>query len=199
MKTYIVTGGAGFIGSNFVLAERKHGETRVINLDLLTYAGNLMNLQGLQGDPDYIFVQGDIRDRDLVRAFWRNIAPVQWSTLQLNPTWTAQSTAQKTSFRPMWLAPFIYWKRCGGIGEASLARRKTFFASCMFQPMRCMALCALKILPFMNILLMPPTVPTPPPRQRATIWCGLTTIHTAYPLSPRTALTTMGRGNFLRS
>ena len=44
MKTYIVTGGAGFIGSNFVLAERKHGETRVINL------------QGLQGDPDYIFV-----------------------------------------------------------------------------------------------------------------------------------------------
>ena len=67
MKTYIVTGGAGFIGSNFVLAEPEHGETRVINLDLLTYAGNPMNLQGLKDDPDYVFVQGDIGDRKLIR------------------------------------------------------------------------------------------------------------------------------------
>jgi dTDP-glucose 4,6-dehydratase len=67
MKTYVVTGGAGFIGSNFVLAEREHGGARLINLDLLTYAGNLMNLQGLKDDPDYVFVKGDIVDRNLVR------------------------------------------------------------------------------------------------------------------------------------
>jgi dTDP-glucose 4,6-dehydratase len=66
MKTYIVTGGAGFIGSNFVLAERLDGEARIINLDLLTYAGNLMNLETLQDDTDYTFVQGDIGDRNLV-------------------------------------------------------------------------------------------------------------------------------------
>ena len=63
----LVTGGAGFIGSNFVLTERRRGEARIINLDLLTYAGNLMNLESLQDDPDYIFIQGNIGDRDLVR------------------------------------------------------------------------------------------------------------------------------------
>lgn len=52
MKTYLVTGGAGFIGSNFVLAERRRGGTRIVNLDLLTYAGNLMNLEFPQDDPD---------------------------------------------------------------------------------------------------------------------------------------------------
>ena len=67
MRTYLVTGGAGFIGSNFVLAERGREEIKIINLDLLTYAGNLMNLESLEDDPDHIFVQGDIGDRGLVR------------------------------------------------------------------------------------------------------------------------------------
>jgi dTDP-glucose 4,6-dehydratase len=75
MKTYVVTGGAGFIGSNFVLAEREHGETRVINLDLLTYAGNPVNLESLESDPDYIFVQADIRDRDLVKGILEEYRP----------------------------------------------------------------------------------------------------------------------------
>jgi dTDP-D-glucose 4,6-dehydratase len=56
MKTYLITGGAGFIGSNFILAERKQGWGRVINLDLLTYAGNIKNLDLLQGDSNYVFV-----------------------------------------------------------------------------------------------------------------------------------------------
>ena len=67
VKTYLVTGGAGFIGSNFVLFERTVGDSRIVNLDLLTYAGNLMNLESLLGDPDHIFVKGDIGDRKLVR------------------------------------------------------------------------------------------------------------------------------------
>ena len=75
MKTYIVTGGAGFIGSNFVLAERARREVRIINLDLLTYAGNPMNLQGLEDDPDYIFVQGDIGDRTLIRELLEKNRP----------------------------------------------------------------------------------------------------------------------------
>ena len=75
MKTYIVTGGAGFIGSNFVLAERARREVRIINLDLLTYAGNPMNLQGLEDDPDYIFVQGDIGDRTLIRELLEKNSP----------------------------------------------------------------------------------------------------------------------------
>lgn len=64
-KTLLVTGGAGFIGSNFVLRAVASGHT-VINLDALTYAGNLENLASLKGDARYRFVQGDIADAALI-------------------------------------------------------------------------------------------------------------------------------------
>ena len=70
MKRILVTGGAGFIGSNFIqylLAERQDIE-RLVNLDLLTYAGNLENLLPVQDDRRYTFVHGDIRD-DII---WNN-------------------------------------------------------------------------------------------------------------------------------
>ncbi|MFZ0451429.1 MAG: GDP-mannose 4,6-dehydratase [Desulfatiglandaceae bacterium] len=67
MKIYLITGGAGFIGSNFVLGLRKAGVIRIVNLDLMTYAGNLMNLDAIQDDPGHIFIHGDIGDRTLVR------------------------------------------------------------------------------------------------------------------------------------
>ncbi len=57
----LVTGGAGFIGSNFVLGMRsRHPEIAVVNVDLLTYAGNLENLKSLEGDPGHIFVRADV-------------------------------------------------------------------------------------------------------------------------------------------
>jgi dTDP-glucose 4,6-dehydratase len=62
----IVTGGAGFIGSNFVLDWLSQSDERVINLDALTYAGNLHNLDALRGDARHVFVQGDIGDRTLL-------------------------------------------------------------------------------------------------------------------------------------
>ena len=65
MSTLLVTGGAGFIGANFVLQAIADGLT-VINLDKLTYAGNLDTLSSLQGNARHVFVQGDIGDRDLV-------------------------------------------------------------------------------------------------------------------------------------
>jgi len=63
----LVTGGAGFIGSNFVLSALAATGEPVVNLDKLTYAGNLRNLESLRGDPRHQFVQGDICDRALVR------------------------------------------------------------------------------------------------------------------------------------
>jgi dTDP-glucose 4,6-dehydratase len=64
----LVTGGAGFIGSNYVRQVLAgSGDERVVNLDLLTYAGNLENLAGCEDDPRYRFVRGDVRDRGLVR------------------------------------------------------------------------------------------------------------------------------------
>ena len=62
----LVTGGAGFIGSNFVLDWLAQCDEPVVNLDALTYAGNLENLGSLQGDPRHIFVKGNIGDFDLV-------------------------------------------------------------------------------------------------------------------------------------
>jgi len=65
----LVTGGAGFIGSNFIHhVLQANCACRVINLDLLTYAGNLENLKGVEADPRYEFVKGDICDADLVAA-----------------------------------------------------------------------------------------------------------------------------------
>ena len=62
----LVTGGAGFIGSNFVLDWLAQSDEPVLNLDVLTYAGNLENLARLQGDARHVFVQGDICDRALL-------------------------------------------------------------------------------------------------------------------------------------
>jgi dTDP-glucose 4,6-dehydratase len=64
-RVLLVTGGAGFIGSNFVLEAVRRGH-RVVNLDALTYAGNMDNLAGLQGDSAHIFVHGSILDEALV-------------------------------------------------------------------------------------------------------------------------------------
>jgi len=66
-KTIIVTGGAGFIGSNFVLTWVKQGLGKVVNLDKLTYAGNRENLSEIEGNPDHVFVQGDIGDAALIK------------------------------------------------------------------------------------------------------------------------------------
>src|SRR5947207_9156899 len=62
----LVTGGAGFIGANFVLDWLGESDEPIVNLDKLTYAGNLANLGQLKGDARHIFVHGDIGDRALV-------------------------------------------------------------------------------------------------------------------------------------
>jgi dTDP-glucose 4,6-dehydratase len=63
----LVTGGAGFIGSNFILSSLEMSDETIVNFDKLTYAGNLHNLDSLRGDSRHIFVRGDICDRALVK------------------------------------------------------------------------------------------------------------------------------------
>jgi len=71
MKTYLVTGGAGFIGSNFILyILKKYSDVKIVNLDKLTYAGNLENLREIEDNPNYTFVQGDICDKKLVEELF---------------------------------------------------------------------------------------------------------------------------------
>ena len=71
----LVTGGAGFIGANFVLDWISNVGTPVVNLDKLTYAGNPGNLASLRGDPRYLFVKGDINDRALVASLLKQHQP----------------------------------------------------------------------------------------------------------------------------
>ncbi|HUH92616.1 MAG TPA: dTDP-glucose 4,6-dehydratase [Casimicrobiaceae bacterium] len=71
----LVTGGAGFIGANFVLDWLATGDEAVVNLDKLTYAGNLGNLGSLRDDPRHRFVRGDIGDRALVEGLLREARP----------------------------------------------------------------------------------------------------------------------------
>lgn len=71
VKTYLITGGAGFIGSNFIhYLLRQHDNVRLLNLDLLTYAGNLENLKEVQKHPDYCFIHGDICDGELLSSIF---------------------------------------------------------------------------------------------------------------------------------
>ena len=77
--TILVTGGAGFIGSNFVLQWIEKEDSPVVNLDKLTYAGNLQNLEAIKDNPRHIFVQGDIQDRALVSSLLTEHRP--WAIL----------------------------------------------------------------------------------------------------------------------
>ena len=71
----LVTGGAGFIGSNFVLDWLAQSDEKIVNLDKLTYAGNLQNLSSLTGDSRHLFVQGDIGDIQLVPQLLKQHQP----------------------------------------------------------------------------------------------------------------------------
>ena len=92
----LVTGGAGFIGSCFVrMAMLERWAEQVINLDKLTYAGNLDNLDAVAANPGYAFVQGDICDSE---ALWKQVfganRPMPSFILPPNRTSTAASTHQ---------------------------------------------------------------------------------------------------------
>jgi dTDP-glucose 4,6-dehydratase len=75
VKTWLVTGGAGFIGGNFVLEALARGDVRIVNLDALTYAGNRDTLAAVDADPGHMFVHGDIGDRGLVAGLLSKYRP----------------------------------------------------------------------------------------------------------------------------
>jgi len=75
VDTIVVTGGAGFIGANFVRQALAHTDARVVVLDKLTYAGNLESLADVSSHPRYAFVQADIADREAVRAVFHEQRP----------------------------------------------------------------------------------------------------------------------------
>ncbi len=75
MDSILVTGGAGFIGSSFILLQLRAGQASVVNLDCLNYAANPKNLDSVAGDPRYVFIHGDIGDGDMVRSVLQKFHP----------------------------------------------------------------------------------------------------------------------------
>jgi nucleoside-diphosphate-sugar epimerase len=87
-NTILVTGGAGFIGSNFILQWLERGHSQVVNLDKLTYAGNLHNLKAIEDNRGYEFVRGDIAERERLRdllAFRKPRAIVHFAAESCRP------------------------------------------------------------------------------------------------------------------
>lgn len=73
MKVYLVTGGAGFIGSNYIhFMLKKYNDIQIINVDKLTYAGNLENLKDLEKKDNYHFIKADICDADIINSIFQN-------------------------------------------------------------------------------------------------------------------------------
>ena len=71
----LVTGGCGFIGSNFIINELKNTNNKILNLDLLTYAGNIDNLKAINNHENYSFIKGDIANQKCVQSIFNNFAP----------------------------------------------------------------------------------------------------------------------------
>lgn len=101
-RNIIITGGAGFIGSHVVrLFVNKYPEYRIINLDKLTYAGNLANLKDIEDKPNYIFVKADIVILEPFRNYWCDI---KWMVLSILPPrvmWTEVSKIRLLLHKPM--------------------------------------------------------------------------------------------------
>jgi len=93
MHTILLTGGAGFIGSHLTrLFITKYPQYKIVNLDKLTYAGNLENLEDIEDKPNYHFVKGDITNLELLRSLFKNTSLQQYCIALPKAMWTAQSS-----------------------------------------------------------------------------------------------------------
>jgi dTDP-glucose 4,6-dehydratase len=101
-ETWLVTGGAGFIGANFVLQAVADG-LRIINVDKLTYAGNTDTLAPLAGNDRHVFVQGDIGDRTLLKRLLEEHRPDAIVNFAAESHVDRSMTAPQRSSRRTWL------------------------------------------------------------------------------------------------
>jgi hypothetical protein len=191
LSPIIVTGGAGFIGSNFVLDWLALAGTPVVNLDKLTYAGNLQNLTSIEQHSGYHFEQGDICDAPFLDRILDRYQP------RAILHFAAES--RRRLFVPTSRALFGCSRPPGPTWRKALRRTARNFVFCMFPQMRFTALSSLRIRRSKKPLPMPPTVPTPLPRQPRTIWCALTSIVMGCRRLLPIARTTTVRINFRRN
>src|SRR6185312_4683423 len=197
MKTILVTGGAGFIGANFVL-QAAADDLHVVNLDKLTYAGNLDTLASLQGDARHVFAHGDIGDRTLVARLLNEHKP------DAIVNFAAESHVDRSIDGP---AGFVQTNVVGTLGLLECARdywrslegaAARPFASCTCLPTRCTARSAPRA-SSPRLRRTHRIHRTPRRRPPPTTWCVRSTTPTACRCSPPTARTITGRTNSRKS
>ena len=132
----LVTGGAGFIGANYVLQELGRMTSTLVNLDKLTYAGNLQTLKSISEKPNYHFYQGDIGDRALVAQILEKYQP------EAVINFAAESHVDRSIHGPgdfiqtNIVGPFIYLNRFEPIMKNWVMVKRISFGSCTSQRMR---------------------------------------------------------------
>lgn len=126
MKNYLVTGGAGFIGSNFILYMLdKYEAIRILNLDALTYAGNLENLKAVENDPRYRFIQADVTDMEALRAVFEE------SEIDIIVNFAAESHVDRSLSDP---GVFARTNVLGTLNLLDLARRYWAVGDDIYRP-----------------------------------------------------------------
>lgn len=141
MRTILVTGGAGFIGSAVVREIIQHTADRVVVVDKLTYAGNLMSLAPVAQDARFAFEQVDICDRAELDRIFRQHQPDTVMHWQRKAMSIVRLTARRRLSRPISWAPIRCWRRPVAGGIPRLRRKNRRFASITSPPMKCMAIC----------------------------------------------------------
>ena len=111
MRTYLVTGGAGFIGSNYIhyMFKKYDNEIRIINVDVLTYAGNLENLKDIEDRENYTFVKADICDKEAIAKIF------------------AENDIDRV----------VHFAAESHVDSCRMAHSRKARSSCMYRPMRC--------------------------------------------------------------
>ena len=132
MKKILITGGAGFIGSHVVrLFVNKYPDYQIINLDKLTYAGNLANLSDVENKHNYSFIKGDIVDADFINELFSKKLASYASTLFWNETLRADTYKSKLDFKGFAKATGLAFEPLKTFGPEELeARQKLLFEIC---------------------------------------------------------------------
>ena len=181
MQKILVTGGAGFIGSNFVLDWREASNQAVVNVDALTYAGNLQNLSSLEGDSHHIFVQADIADSACMAALLAEHQPSAVIHFAAESHVDRSIHGPEAFIQTNIVGTFRLLEAVRSYWSALAADQKQAFRYLHVSPTKSMAL--LRPAPPHSLKRTPtnPTARTAPAKPPAIISCAPTTTPTACP------------------